>query len=48
MIGRVQVTQTIKPGVVTFTLGHGHWATGALSEEQDPRRIGKTGLGLKT
>ncbi|MGQ9857359.1 MAG: molybdopterin-dependent oxidoreductase [Thermodesulfobacteriota bacterium] len=29
MIGKVQVTETIMPGVVTFTLGHGHWATGA-------------------
>jgi anaerobic selenocysteine-containing dehydrogenase len=45
MIGIVQVTQTIKPGVVTFTLGHGHWATGAsdvIIDEKvikgDPRR----------
>lgn len=29
MIGKVIVTETIKPGVITFTLGHGHWATGA-------------------
>ena len=29
MIGTVQVTETIRPGVITFTLGHGHWATGA-------------------
>jgi len=29
MVGKVQVTETIRPGVVTFTLGHGHWATGA-------------------
>ena len=29
MIGKVQVTETIRPGVVTFTLGHGHWALGA-------------------
>ncbi len=45
MIGKVQVTQTIKPGVITFTLGHGHWATGAsdvIIDEKvikgDPRR----------
>ena len=45
MIGRVQVTQTIKPGVITFTLGHGHWATGASDVvidgkvvKGDPRR----------
>jgi len=29
MIGQVKVTQTIKPGIVTFNLGYGHWATGA-------------------
>jgi len=29
MIGTVQVTETIRPGVITFTLGHGHWSTGA-------------------
>jgi anaerobic selenocysteine-containing dehydrogenase len=29
MIGKVQVTETIRPGVVTFNLGHGHWALGA-------------------
>jgi anaerobic selenocysteine-containing dehydrogenase len=30
MVGKVQVTETIKPGVITFTLGHAHWATGAV------------------
>lgn len=29
MIGKIKITETIKPGVITFTLGHGHWATGA-------------------
>jgi anaerobic selenocysteine-containing dehydrogenase len=29
MVGKVKITETIKPGVITFTLGHGHWATGA-------------------
>lgn len=45
MIGKVMVTETIKPGVVTFTLGHGHWATGAVDVtidgavvKGDPRR----------
>jgi anaerobic selenocysteine-containing dehydrogenase len=28
MIGKVKVTETIMPGVITFTLGHGLWATG--------------------
>ena len=30
MIGKIQVTETIKPGVITFTVGHAHWATGAV------------------
>jgi anaerobic selenocysteine-containing dehydrogenase len=29
MIGKIKVTQTIKPGVITFVLGFGNWATGA-------------------
>jgi anaerobic selenocysteine-containing dehydrogenase len=29
MIGRVQLTETMRPGVVSFALGFGHWATGA-------------------
>jgi len=45
MIGKVKVTETIMPGVTTFTLGHGHWATGAgdtiidgKTINADPRR----------
>jgi anaerobic selenocysteine-containing dehydrogenase len=45
MIGKAQVTETIMPGVITFTLGHGHWATGAVDVtidgivvKGDPRR----------
>jgi tetrathionate reductase subunit A len=29
MIGNVVYTQTMRPGVVSFALGYGHWATGA-------------------
>jgi anaerobic selenocysteine-containing dehydrogenase len=29
MIGRVRVKQGIRPGVVAFSLGHGHWAYGS-------------------
>ncbi len=29
MVGRVHVLQGIRPGVVAFSLGHGHWAYGA-------------------
>jgi tetrathionate reductase subunit A len=39
MIGRVQVTQTVKPGVVTFNLGFGHWATGSSDVTIDGKVI---------
>ncbi|MEX2214176.1 MAG: molybdopterin-dependent oxidoreductase [Phycisphaeraceae bacterium] len=29
MVGKVVFTQTMRPGVISFTLGFGHWATGA-------------------
>ncbi len=29
MVGKVVITQTVRPGVVSFALGFGHWATGA-------------------
>ncbi len=29
MVGKVILTQTMRPGVVSFALGFGHWATGA-------------------
>ena len=29
MVGKVKVTQGIRPGVISFALGWGHWATGA-------------------
>ena len=45
MVGVVKVTETIRPGIVTFTVGHGHWATGAADAvidgkvvKGDPRR----------
>lgn len=39
MIGKVKLTETIKPGCVSFTLGHGHWAMGASDMVIDGRRI---------
>jgi len=39
MVGSVQVTETIRPGVITFTLGHGHWATGAEDVTVDGKVI---------
>lgn len=29
MVGKVVLTQTMRPGVISFALGFGHWATGA-------------------
>jgi anaerobic selenocysteine-containing dehydrogenase len=29
MVGKVKPTQTMRPGVISFALGFGHWATGA-------------------
>jgi anaerobic selenocysteine-containing dehydrogenase len=29
MLGKVVLTQTMRPGVISFALGFGHWATGA-------------------
>ncbi len=45
MIGLVRIQQGIRPGVVAFSLGHGHWAYGAsevmidgVTVMADPRR----------
>jgi anaerobic selenocysteine-containing dehydrogenase len=47
MVGEVQVIEGLRPGVVTFTLGYGHWAYGSqdiVIDGQtiagDPRRFG--------
>jgi len=29
MVGEIRPTQTLRPGVISFSLGFGHWATGA-------------------
>ena len=39
MVGKVTVTETIKPGVVTFFLGFGHWATGSVDVTIDGKVI---------
>jgi anaerobic selenocysteine-containing dehydrogenase len=39
MIGRVQLTETIRPGVISFALGWGHWATGAADVVIDGHRV---------
>jgi len=35
MIGKIAVIEGIRPGVITFTLGHGMWATGATDMVMD-------------
>lgn len=35
MIGKVVLTETIRPGVTSFALGFGNWATGAADMEID-------------
>jgi hypothetical protein len=39
MVGKVKVVQGIRPGVVAFSLGFGHWATGAHDLTIDGRLI---------
>jgi tetrathionate reductase subunit A len=39
MVGKVQVIQGIRPGVVSFSLGHGHWAYGASDVWIDGQRV---------
>lgn len=39
MRGKVKLTETIKPGVVTFTIGHGQWASGATDVVIDGKVI---------
>ncbi|HKZ47721.1 MAG TPA: molybdopterin-dependent oxidoreductase [Thermoplasmata archaeon] len=35
MTGRVRVSEGIRPGVIAYSLGHGHWAYGASDIEVD-------------
>ncbi len=37
--GKIKVTETIKPGIITFVIGFGHWATGASDFTIDNVRI---------
>ena len=39
MVGKVQVTETIRPGIITFTVGYAHWATGAVDQTIDGKVI---------
>ncbi|ROO52197.1 molybdopterin-dependent oxidoreductase iron-sulfur protein [Micromonospora sp. Llam0] len=39
MIGKIVATQTMRPGVVSFALGFGHWATGASNVTIDGHTV---------
>lgn len=39
MVGKVTVTEGIRPGVVSFSVGHGHWAYGAGDVVINGKRI---------
>lgn len=39
IIGKIKITETIRPGVVNFYLGFGHWATGANDVVIDSYKI---------
>ncbi|HEY3489084.1 MAG TPA: molybdopterin-dependent oxidoreductase [Candidatus Deferrimicrobiaceae bacterium] len=39
IVGRVKPTETIKPGVISFTIGHGQWASGASDIEIDGKTV---------
>lgn len=39
MIGKVKITEGMRPGVVAFSLGHGHWAYGGLDMHVDGKSI---------
>lgn len=39
IVGQVVVTEGIRPGVTTFALGFGHWATGAMDMVVDGQTI---------
>lgn len=39
MIGRVKITEGIRPGIVAFSLGYGNWATGSSDVTVDNQRI---------
>jgi hypothetical protein len=39
MVGKLRAIQGIRPGVVAFSLGHGHWAYGASDVVVDGKVI---------
>ncbi len=39
MVGKIEFTQGMRPGVVSFALGFGHWATGAVDVQVDGHTV---------
>jgi anaerobic selenocysteine-containing dehydrogenase len=39
MVGRVKLTEMIRPGCISFSLGHGHWAMGSSDQVIDGKKI---------
>ncbi|MEK6733195.1 MAG: molybdopterin dinucleotide binding domain-containing protein, partial [Candidatus Omnitrophota bacterium] len=39
MIGKIKITEGIRPGIIAFSLGHGNWATGSSDVKVDNRLI---------
>ena len=39
MVGKLTVTERIRPGVISFSLGHGHWAYGGSDMVIDGKKI---------
>lgn len=39
MVGKVKITEGIRPGIVAFSLGHGNWATGSSDVTIDGKLI---------
>jgi len=49
MVGKIKVIEGIRPGVVSFSLGHGHWAYGSSDVTVDGKVIkgdARRGMGL--
>jgi anaerobic selenocysteine-containing dehydrogenase len=39
MIGKIKVIEGIRPGVIAFSLGHGHWANGSSDVNVDGKKV---------
>jgi tetrathionate reductase subunit A len=39
MAGKIKVIEGIRPGVISFSLGHGHWAYGAMDTKVDGKTV---------